>query len=65
MHSGMLAAETIFRGLQASADLAEPGALADYDAAVRTSRIGKDLHRYRNLRQALSRGAAVGRRSPA
>ena len=60
MHSGMLAAETIFRGLQAGADLAEPGALADYDTAVRKSRIGKDLHRYRNLRQALSRGAAVG-----
>jgi electron-transferring-flavoprotein dehydrogenase len=60
MHSGMLAAEAIFRGLQAGADLAEPGALASYDAAVRKSRIGKDLHRYRNLRQALSRGAAVG-----
>ena len=35
MHSGMLAAETIYRGLQAGADLAEPGALGAYDAAVR------------------------------
>ena len=32
MHSGMLAAETIYRALQAGADLAEPGALDAYDA---------------------------------
>ena len=60
MHSGMLAAETIHRALQAGADLAEPGALEPYDAAVRASRIGKDLHRYRNMRQALSKGLVVG-----
>ncbi len=60
MHSGMLAAETIHRALQAGADLSAPGALESYDAAVRASRIGKDLHRYRNMRQALSKGLVVG-----
>ncbi len=60
MRSGMLAAESIYAGLKAGRDLTEPGALQSYDAAVRASRIMKDLHRYRNMRQALSRGLVVG-----
>ncbi len=60
MRSGMLAAEAIYAGLREGADLRAPGALAAYDGAVRGSQIVKDLHRYRNMRQALSRGLVVG-----
>jgi electron-transferring-flavoprotein dehydrogenase len=60
MRSGMLAAEAIHRGLKDGVDLTRPGALEPYDAAVRGSHIGKDLYRYRNMRQALSRGLVVG-----
>jgi electron-transferring-flavoprotein dehydrogenase len=60
MRSGMLAAEAIYRGLKDGADLAQPRALEPYDAALRASHIGRDLYRYRNMRQALSRGLVVG-----
>ena len=65
MHSGIHAAESIHAALKAGADLGQPDTLASYDTAVRKSRIGKDLHRYRNLRQALSRGLVRALRSPA
>src|SRR4029078_8316365 len=60
MHAGMLAAEAIHAALKDGADLTQPDALAGYDGAVRKGRIGKDLYRYRNLRQALSRGLVTG-----
>jgi electron-transferring-flavoprotein dehydrogenase len=60
MRSGMLAAEAIYAGLKAGADLAEPDALSGYDVAVRRSHIWRELYRYRNMRQALSRGLVVG-----
>jgi electron-transferring-flavoprotein dehydrogenase len=60
MRSGMLAAEAIFAGLKERRDLTAPGALAGYDTAIRSSHIARDLHRYRNMRQALSRGLVVG-----
>jgi len=60
MHSGIHAAEAIHAALQSGADLTRADALAGYDTAVRKGRIGKDLYRYRNLRQALSRGLVVG-----
>jgi electron-transferring-flavoprotein dehydrogenase len=60
MHSGIHAAEAIHGALKAGADLSQADALADYDGAVRKGRIGKDLYRYRNLRQALSRGLVTG-----
>ena len=60
MHSGIHAAEAIHGALKAGADLSQADALAGYDTAVRQGRIGKDLHRYRNLRQALSRGLVTG-----
>jgi electron-transferring-flavoprotein dehydrogenase len=60
MHSGIHAAEAIHAALQSGADLSQADALAGYDTAVKKGRIGKDLYRYRNLRQALSRGLVVG-----
>jgi electron-transferring-flavoprotein dehydrogenase len=60
MRSGMLAAEAIYAGLKAGADLSQPGALNGYDAAVRSSHIRRDLWKVRNMRQALSRGLIAG-----
>ena len=60
MRSGMLAAETIHRALADGADLAQPGALALYDAQVRNSEIYHDLRRYRNMRQAFQHGLVAG-----
>jgi electron-transferring-flavoprotein dehydrogenase len=60
MHSGMHAAEAIHAALKSGADLTQADALAGYDTAVKKGRIGGDLYRYRNLRQALSRGLVVG-----
>jgi electron-transferring-flavoprotein dehydrogenase len=60
MRSGMLAAEAIYAQLKAGADLASAGALDDYDARVRQSHIWSDLHKVRNMRQALNRGLFVG-----
>jgi electron-transferring-flavoprotein dehydrogenase len=60
MWSGILAAEAIFAALQAGRDLRAAGALDGYDAAVRASFIGRDLHRVRNLRQAFGAGFFAG-----
>jgi electron-transferring-flavoprotein dehydrogenase len=60
MRSGMLAAEAIYEGLRADADLAAPGALSGYDRRVRRSHIWSDLRRVRNMRQALNRGLFIG-----
>jgi electron-transferring-flavoprotein dehydrogenase len=60
MRSGMLAAEAIYAQLKAGADLASAGALDQYDARVRQSHIWSDLHKVRNMRQALNRGLFVG-----
>lgn len=60
MWSGILAADAIFAALAAGTDPRAPGALDGYDAAVRRSFIGRDLHRVRNLRQAFGAGLAGG-----
>ncbi|HYX84928.1 MAG TPA: electron-transfer flavoprotein:ubiquinone oxidoreductase [Gaiellales bacterium] len=60
MRSGMLAAETVHEVLRGGGDPAAPGALAGYDRRVRASHIWRDLHRVRNMRQALNRGLMVG-----
>jgi len=60
MRSGMLAAEAIYAQLKAGADLASAGALDGYDARVLQSHIWRDLHKVRNMRQALNRGLFVG-----
>jgi electron-transferring-flavoprotein dehydrogenase len=60
MRSGMLAAETIYEQLKAGADLAAPNALQGYDQRVRKSHIWSDLHKVRNMRQALNRGLYLG-----
>jgi electron-transferring-flavoprotein dehydrogenase len=60
MRSGMLAAETIYEQLAAGADPAATGALEEYDRRVRSSHIGSDLRKVRNMRQALGKGFAVG-----
>jgi electron-transferring-flavoprotein dehydrogenase len=52
--SGMLAAETLFQSLLANDFSA--GALAPYEDAVRSSYIGKQLHKVRHFHQALSLG---------
>jgi electron-transferring-flavoprotein dehydrogenase len=55
MHSGILAAEEIYRRLrEGSHDFSA------YDRAVRDSVIGKDLFRTRNMRQPFSRGFFLG-----
>ena len=60
MRSGMLAAETIYEQLAAGADPAAAGALEEYDRRVRSSHIGRDLRKVRNMRQALGKGFAIG-----
>jgi electron-transferring-flavoprotein dehydrogenase len=60
MRSGMLAAETIYEQLAAGTDLAAAGALEGYDRRVRSSHIGSDLRKVRNMRQALGKGFALG-----
>src|SRR4029078_8819612 len=60
MHSGMHAAEAIHAALKSGAAPTQAASLAGYDTAVKKGRIGGDLYRYRNLRQALSRGLVVG-----
>jgi electron-transferring-flavoprotein dehydrogenase len=60
MRSGMLAAETIYEQLAAGADPAAAGALEEYNRRVRSSHIGSDLRKVRNMRQALGKGFAVG-----
>jgi electron-transferring-flavoprotein dehydrogenase len=60
MRSGMLAAETIYEQLRADADTRASGALRGYDERVRRSHIWSDLHKVRNMRQALGKGMMVG-----
>jgi len=54
MHSGILAARAIFRGLKAG-DVSEAG-LSSYTASVDASYIMKDLRRARNVRPAFKKG---------
>jgi electron-transferring-flavoprotein dehydrogenase len=55
MHAGILAAEHVVAALRAgSTDL------SGYDRAVRASRIGRELHRSRNMKQPFARGFLVG-----
>ena len=58
MHSGMLAARTIYRALKAD-DTSERG-LAGYTAAVDGSFIARDLRRNRNMRLAFKSGFYLG-----
>jgi electron-transferring-flavoprotein dehydrogenase len=60
MKSGMLAAETAFEAIRPGRTAWTPGALDDYDRAVRESYIAKDLARVRNMRPAFSRGFVRG-----
>jgi electron-transferring-flavoprotein dehydrogenase len=60
MRSGMLAAEAVHEVLKAGGDPAAPGALEGYDRRVKASHIWRDLHRVRNMRQALTKGLVVG-----
>jgi electron-transferring-flavoprotein dehydrogenase len=60
MRSGMLAAETAHEVLKGGGDPATAGALDGYDRRVRASHIWRDLHRVRNMRQALTKGLVVG-----
>jgi electron-transferring-flavoprotein dehydrogenase len=55
MHSGIMAAEEIYRRLREDSH-----DLSGYDQAVRDSMIGKDLYRTRNMRQPFSKGFFVG-----
>ncbi|HEX4623289.1 MAG TPA: electron-transfer flavoprotein:ubiquinone oxidoreductase [Solirubrobacteraceae bacterium] len=55
MHSGILAAEHIYRQLKASST-----DFSSYDDAVHDSVIGKDMFRTRNMKQPFSKGFFVG-----
>jgi len=59
MESGMLAATAIAGALQAHG-AAAGGHLAGYDAAIRASRIARDLHATRNMRLAFKDGFVRG-----
>jgi len=58
MHSGMLAAETIFQALKT--DDSSAAALAGYDRSLRASHVIDDLRRTRNMRLAFKSGFYVG-----
>lgn len=58
MHSGILAARTIYRALKA--DDTSEGGLAGYTAAVDRSFIARDLRRNRNMRLAFKSGFVLG-----
>jgi len=58
MYSGMFAARAIFDALKAGNT--SGAALGGYDAAVRDSVIGRDLHRRRNMRLAFKSGFYAG-----
>ncbi len=60
MRSGMLAAEAVHEVLKTGGDPASAGALDGYDRRVKASHIWRDLHRVRNMRQALTKGLVVG-----
>jgi len=57
MHSGMYAAEAIYQRLKSGGDTSD---FSNYQQAVEGSQIEKDLHRSRNMRQALSHGLIRG-----
>ena len=59
MHSGILAAETIFRALKEKQEMSA-AALAGYDEALRRSYVHDDLRRTRNMRQAFKSGFFLG-----
>ncbi len=59
MESGMLAADAIATAL-GDGGTGDQAALMAYDAAVRSSRISRDLHRTRNMRLAFRDGFATG-----
>jgi electron-transferring-flavoprotein dehydrogenase len=59
IESGMLAAETVAAALAEGGD-ATTDRLMPYDRAVRASRIGRDLHRTRNMRLAFKDGFVTG-----
>ena len=58
MHSGIIAAETIFRALERN-DMSA-ASLASYDRTLLDSYVGTDLHRTRNMRLAFKSGFYVG-----
>jgi electron-transferring-flavoprotein dehydrogenase len=55
MHSGILAAEEICRRLKAGSN-----DFSAYDGAVRSSLIGRDLYRTRNMKQPFAKGFFMG-----
>jgi electron-transferring-flavoprotein dehydrogenase len=55
IRAGMLAAETIVEQLRAGSH-----DFSAYDARVRASEIGRDLHESRNMKQVFSKGLVVG-----
>src|SRR5215204_6402173 len=57
MHAGMYAAESIVDALKNGGDTSD---FSNYQQAIDGSQIEKDLHRSRNMRQALSHGLLVG-----
>jgi electron-transferring-flavoprotein dehydrogenase len=60
MRSGMFAAETAVAAVAPGSTAWTPGELDAYDEAVRTSFIGSDLRRVRNMRPAFAKGFALG-----
>jgi electron-transferring-flavoprotein dehydrogenase len=60
IESGRLAAEAAFRALQRGEVASRVGALDSYDAALRKSRLWKELYEVRNMRQAFDKGFYVG-----
>lgn len=60
IESGKLAAESAFRALQRGEVPSRVGALDSYDEELRGSRMWKELHEVRNMRQAFDKGFFVG-----
>src|SRR3954466_15150065 len=57
MHAGMNAAEAIYQRLKSGGDTSD---FSNYQQSIEGSQIEKDLHRSRNMRQALSNGLLKG-----
>ena len=57
MHAGMYAAEAIYQRLKTGGDTSD---FSNYQESIEGSQIEKDLHRSRNMRQALSHGLIRG-----
>lgn len=60
IESGRLAAEAAFRALQRGEVPGRVGALDSYDESLRASKVWKELHEVRNMRQAFDKGFFVG-----